>query len=327
MKKIFNTSIKKIIIFIRSSVRIVRRFVGSIKVLVVGVFTHKKKSYPLKRWILGIVLLYCIGWIVLGYSVYTHKPYILKTRDIVGFFPLPAAYVNGSVIMVKPVLFQVGYIQKFSEQSGQQVDETNKLISKVMSQQIDDALVRQQLNILGESVSRKDSDGAFNKIAQDNGGEKEVEKVLLSLYGMNVPQFKSLISMQLQKDKLQQKGIQKAKVWHILSSDETQAKIIIKDIQDGKRSFEDEAKEHSKDANSRDKGGDLGEISRGSMPQVFDDVAFDKAELGKIYREPVKTDFGFHVIKVDSRSGSINRSFDAWLENARKTAKIVTFLK
>lgn len=323
LKKFFKGTLK----YIRMYVSVLVKYVRYIWALFLGIFTHKKKSMSLKRWVVSIASIYIVTGIVLGYIVYTKKPYMLKTRDAVGYFPLPAAYVNGSIIMVKPMLFQVGYIQKFSKQSGQQVDDTNKLISQVVSQQIDDTLVRQKLNVLGESISRKDVDDAFNKIAQDNGGDKEVEKVLASLYGMNVSQFKSLISMQLQKDKLQQKGIQKAKVWHILSSDETQAKIIIKDIQDAKRTFEDEAKEHSKDANSRDKGGDLGEISRGSMPQVFDDVAFDKAELGKVYGEPIKTDFGFHVIKVESRSGSINQSFDTWLESARKDARIITFLK
>lgn len=327
MKNIFGIRIQKMRNGIRKSVVFVAYSLIRMGKLIVGIVTQKKKSVPLKRWILGIILIYLITGIVVGFIIYTHKPSILKMKSIAGLYPLPAAYVNGSVIMVKPMLFQVGYIQKFSQQSGQQVDDTQKLIQQVVSQQIDTTLVRQELSVLGESISRKDIDDAFTKIANDNGGEKEVEKVLLSLYGMNVSQFKTLISIQLQKDKLQQKGIQKAKVWHILASDETQAKIIIKDVQDGKRTFEDEAKEHSKDANSRDKGGDLGEISRGSMPQAFEEVVFDKAELGKIYGEPVKTDFGFHVVKVDSRSGSINRSFDAWLENARKTAKIVTFLK
>jgi len=327
MKKILQKLYKGISKNIRISVSALVKYVRIVWILIVGIFTHKKKSMSLKRWVGAIVSIYILIGIVLGYIVYTQKPYILKTREVVGYFPLPGAYVNGSIIMVKPMLFQVSYIQKFSQQSGQQVDDTHKLIEQVVSQQINDTLVRQKLNILGESIARKDVDDAFTKIANENGGDKEVEKVLASLYGMNVSQFKSLISMQLQKDKLQQKGIQKAKVWHILASDETQAKIIIKDIQDGKRSFEDEAKEHSKDANSRDKGGDLGEINRGSMPQAFDDVAFEKAELGKVYGEPVKTDFGFHVVKVDSRSGSINLSFDKWLEGAQKDAKIIRFLK
>jgi len=223
MKKIFQKLYKGISKNIRISVSALVKYVRIVWILIVGIFTHKKKSMSLKRWVGAIVSIYILIGIVLGYIVYTQKPYILKTREVVGYFPLPGAYVNGSIIMVKPMLFQVSYIQKFSQQSGQQVDDTHKLIEQVVSQQINDTLVRQKLNILGESIVRKDVDDAFTKIANENGGDKEVEKVLASLYGMNVSQFKSLISMQLQKDKLQQKGIQKAKVWHILASDETQA--------------------------------------------------------------------------------------------------------
>ena len=47
---------------------------------------------------------------------------------------------------------------------------------------------------------------------------------------------------------------------------------------------------------SKKKGGDLGEFRRGQMVKAFDDVVFKK-ELLKVHG-PIKTKFGFHLIKT-----------------------------
>ncbi|MEO6155395.1 MAG: peptidyl-prolyl cis-trans isomerase, partial [Thermomonas sp.] len=60
---------------------------------------------------------------------------------------------------------------------------------------------------------------------------------------------------------------------------------------------------NSDDAGSRDKGGDLGLMSKGSLPGPFEDTAFamKSGEIGG----PVKSDFGWHIIKVgEIRTGS-----------------------
>lgn len=51
---------------------------------------------------------------------------------------------------------------------------------------------------------------------------------------------------------------------------------------------------------SKKKGGDLGEFRRGQMVKAFDDVVFKK-ELLKVHG-PIKTKFGYHLIKTLYRS-------------------------
>ena len=97
-----------------------------------------------------------------------------------------------------------------------------------------------------------------------------------------------------------QLGDKEYKARHILVEKEDEAKAIIAKLEKGEK-FEDLAKQ-SKDPGSKDKGGDLGWANPASFVKPFSE-ALTKLEKGKITTTPVKTDFGYHVIKLeDSRS-------------------------
>ncbi|GBL05310.1 peptidylprolyl isomerase PpiC [Glaciecola sp. KUL10] len=81
---------------------------------------------------------------------------------------------------------------------------------------------------------------------------------------------------------------------HILVKTEKEAKKILVELKKGK-DFGQLAKKHSQCPSGK-KGGDLGEFRRGQMLKAFDDVVF-KRELLKVHG-PVKTKFGFHLIKT-----------------------------
>jgi peptidyl-prolyl cis-trans isomerase D len=68
------------------------------------------------------------------------------------------------------------------------------------------------------------------------------------------------------------------------------------------------AKANSDDTGSRDKGGDLGLMTKGSLPGPFEDAAF-AMKSGEI-RGPVKSDFGWHIIKVGEIHTAAQRPFE-----------------
>ena len=93
---------------------------------------------------------------------------------------------------------------------------------------------------------------------------------------------------------------------HILLPTEDEAKAALKRVQAGE-DFAKVADELSKDPGS--KGGDLGFFTKDKMVPEFAEVAF-KLDVGKI-SEPVKSQFGFHIIKVEEKRTKPFPAFDA----------------
>ena len=86
------------------------------------------------------------------------------------------------------------------------------------------------------------------------------------------------------------------KARHILVNNEDAAKAIIAQLKKGAK-FEDLAKAQSLDS-SKNSGGDLGWFSPGNMVKPFAD-AVATLKKGEFTHEPVKTEYGWHVIRLD----------------------------
>jgi peptidyl-prolyl cis-trans isomerase C len=81
---------------------------------------------------------------------------------------------------------------------------------------------------------------------------------------------------------------------HILVKNEDKAKELLTKVSAGE-SFGDLAKKHS-DCPSGKKGGDLGWFGRGQMVKEFEEAAFNGQKGATV--GPVKTQFGWHIIKI-----------------------------
>ena len=121
--------------------------------------------------------------------------------------------------------------------------------------------------------------GVKNIMADINITEEEIEKY----YKENIQMFKSE---------------ETASAKHILVDTLEQMKEIKLEITNG-MSFEEAAKKYSK-CPSAAQGGSLGSFTRGRMVPEFEKVAFE-LKVGEI-SEPVKTQFGYHLIQLDEKS-------------------------
>lgn len=91
--------------------------------------------------------------------------------------------------------------------------------------------------------------------------------------------------------------VSQVKASHILVNSKAEADKLFNRLKAGAR-FEDLARKHSQCPSGR-KGGDLGFFSKGQMVKPFEDAAFS-LRVGQV-SEPVKTQFGYHVILVTAQ--------------------------
>lgn len=102
---------------------------------------------------------------------------------------------------------------------------------------------------------------------------------------------------------------------HILVAEEDKCNEILAAINAGEKTFEDAAKESST-CPSGAQGGDLGEFGKGQMVKEFEDAAF-AAEIGQVVG-PVKTQFGYHLIKVEKKGEASVKAFEEVKDNLKQ---------
>ncbi len=87
------------------------------------------------------------------------------------------------------------------------------------------------------------------------------------------------------------------------------AEKLLAEIRSGEVAFEEAARKNSEDRGSRAKGGSLGLFGRGKMVPPFEEAAFALKEPGDL-SQPVKTRFGYHIIRLDERMPSEQLPFE-----------------
>lgn len=103
---------------------------------------------------------------------------------------------------------------------------------------------------------------------------------------------------------------------HILVKTKEEAEAIIKDL-DGGADFQKLANQHTSDPSGKTNGGDLGWFGPGQMVPEFDKAAF-ALEVGKYSKEPVQSQFGWHVIKVEDKRAKQPPAFEDVKDQARQ---------
>ncbi len=177
--------------------------------------------------------------------------------------------------------------------------------TEVGKKQILDDLIAQELIYLDALKNGLDKNEAFVKEAKKIHDDFLKQFAILNLLrGITVTENE--LSDFYNGNKHIFAGSETVKASHILVDDEGQAKGIAKEINDG-LSFEEAATKYSC-CPTNVVGGDLGYFERGKMVPEFEAAAFNM-KIGEV-SDPVKTEFGYHIIKlVDKKEGTV-RTFD-----------------
>lgn len=273
--------------------------------------------------ILGLILFYLGIGLIGVVLVYDQKKDDRFTRTLSLIYPYPAALTSTETIWLKDFYRQKKFLERFSQRSSQPLPED--INNRLLEQLIERRIVKKEAKRGGLEVSSKEIVEQVNQAVKENGGESQFKAMLTDLYSMRLRDFSQLVEDQLYKDKVKNELLVKIKVRHILVSDQEKAKEIKAKLEGGAK-FEDVAKESSQDQSSRDQGGELGSFNLGDgLIKEFEEVAF-KLEPGKL-SDPVKTSFGWHIIRIDERKGKVLLSYNAFIEEAKKRYHVVKLFK
>jgi len=168
---------------------------------------------------------------------------------------------------------------------------------KVMRENL---LASAQLKKIQESITVSDAD--LQKAYEAKKGEFEKAKARHILVA-----FKGSPAAQPGKPELTEEQAKK-------KAEELRAKV------EGGASFEELAKTESDDTGSGAQGGDLGEFARGQMVPEFEEAAFS-TPVGKL-SPVIRTQYGFHFLKVDARGTAAFDEVKEGLERAERAAKV-----
>ena len=261
----------------------------------------------------------------------------------------PLTYLFLVVIVISAVAL-VFYFKGGSDDTVAKVNDVkitkdefyDTLVSYYGAQTLDSMIADKIVNMEAEkqkiAVTDDEIQAELDKMAESYGGKETFEQQL-ALSGMTVDNMKSEIKSYLETVKLLEPRIkitdeeistyfdqnkddfnepEQVEASHILVADEATAKKVRQKLNEGE-DFTALAAEYSTDTNNAKNGGELGYFGRGLMDEAFENAAFSM-KIGDI-SEPVKSQFGYHIIKVTGRK----EAKEATLEDSK--AEITETLK
>lgn len=190
------------------------------------------------------------------------------------------------------------------------------VLTETLNNLVDDELIIQKLESEGfkasdDEISAKYDDFVANeleknpdnkKFYEENGiGKAFIENAIRSQIYVN--EFEKRINDDVllktaDLDKQFQDYVVQVRASHILVEQESKALELLDRLKAGE-DFSQLARKESIDPGSAHKGGDLGFFKRGSMVKEFENAAF-ALEKG-VLSDPIKTQFGYHIIKVEDK--------------------------
>lgn len=288
--------------------------------------------------ILVVAVLVFFGWVKYSTKQLSENKMVLATAKVLA---LPAVKINGLKVTYSDYIDDLGTIKKFYvSQSGLPQPTAEEMSDQVISRLMANALIADFAEKYKVTATEADVDDMKSRLVGQIGSEAEAEKELSDKYGWTLAKYIERVIRPLVLEQKVQKAFAEdtneeyvkyqtpeIKASHILfkvaedgkddAKVKKQAEAVLKRIKDGE-DFAKLAAEFGSDG-TKDAGGDLGWFGKGMMVKEFEDVAF-ALESDKLAENLVKTQFGYHIVKVTNKR--LVGNFVMFMDDIIKTAKV-----
>jgi peptidyl-prolyl cis-trans isomerase C len=176
-----------------------------------------------------------------------------------------------------------------------QIVRSGRPVTPEMQVQIKEAVIGREVMMQEAQRRGLDATGDFKMQVEWQGEELLIRELFVD-FQKNNPVTDADVKAEYDKFVAASAG-KELKVRHILVENEQQAKDLIAQIKKGGK-FDDLAKKHSKDPGSGANGGDLGWANPDGYVKEFS-MAVGLLKKGQTTDQPVKSQFGFHIIRLD----------------------------
>ena len=211
----------------------------------------------------------------------------------------------------------------------------NQLKASIVNYLVQNEIIKEQAGDMKVSVTDKQLQDKMKTIVQQVGGQKKLDK-LLKQQSVTAAQLQEQLKAQMLQDAVQKKVYADIKVSdadlqkyyddpanksqfnvaesvdarHILVKTKAQADKVraLLEADNTDANWKKVAKQYSTDPGSKNNGGSLGSFPKGRMVKPFENAAF-ALKVNEI-SQPVKTQFGYHVIEVTKKTPGSSKTFE-----------------
>jgi len=300
---------------------------------------RERKREGMKKLFFGLgVLFLCCGYVSFGEAVVDRI----------------VAVVNQEVITFSEVQRMSRSLQQDiqSEDRLERRERIQEVFRKVLDRMIEDKLIEQEAAKSGIKVTSKEIEGAVEEVKQKNGIDQAALENALAAEGMTLEAFKKELERRILRSKfihltikVEQKAGEKdlmdffqknvnryridvsyrpAHILFLISPEATPEQVrsirrrsqkVLEKIRAG-ADFTETAMAYSEDTSSRQGGGDLGYFRKGELLPALERAA-TKLQVGEV-SDLIRTEFGFHILKLLDRKGGTPPPFEEIKERVRE---------
>jgi len=181
-----------------------------------------------------------------------------------------------------------------------------QMLPPEVSRQLVDRAITERALVIAARAAGLDKDEEVRQRVR-RAEEQELQQALLSRE-VNAQVTEQAVRARYDQEAARRRGEEEVRARHILVQTEAEARAALAEVKGG-ADFAEVAKRLSKDPGSRESGGDLGFFKKSDMVPEFAEAAF-AMQPGQVSSAPVRSPFGWHIIKLEERRTAPVPSFE-----------------